>query len=185
MNIQTLKITRKVGLIDMFKDLGFKVGVEVGTDHGGYARDICSRFPEVKLYTIDPWTAYTEGDEVKSQAEVDQIYEEAKALLAPFPNCEIIRKTSMEAVKDFAPESIDFVFIDGNHEYEYVLEDITEWSKIVRSGGIVCGHDYKIDPSRKYGVVEAVNEYAGQHGIYDLTILRKGSYVDCWMWRKK
>ena len=48
----------------------------------------------------------------------------------------------MEAVKDFKDNSIDFVYIDGNHTYDYVTQDITEWSKKVRKGGIVSGHDY-------------------------------------------
>ena len=185
MNTQILNISRRVGLIDFFKEKGFKVGVEIGTDHGGYAKDICERYPEVKLYTIDPWKAYVEGDEDKDQAEVDQIYEEAKQTLAPYKNCEIIRKTSMEAVKDFKPNSVDFVFIDGNHEYDYVLEDIVEWSNIVKLGGIICGHDYKKDDKRKYGVIEAVELYVKLNHIDPLYILRKGSFVDCWMFFKK
>jgi predicted O-methyltransferase YrrM len=57
-------------------------------------------------------------------------------------NCEIIRKTSMDAVKDFVDNSLDFVYIDGNHKFEYVVNDLAEWSKKVRPGGIVSGHDW-------------------------------------------
>jgi hypothetical protein len=48
----------------------------------------------------------------------------------------------MDAVKDFKDESLDFAFIDGNHSFEYVINDIAEWSKKVRVGGIISGHDY-------------------------------------------
>ena len=48
----------------------------------------------------------------------------------------------MEALKDFNDNSLDFVFIDGNHTFEYVVEDIAQWSKKVKVGGIVSGHDY-------------------------------------------
>jgi hypothetical protein len=48
----------------------------------------------------------------------------------------------MEAVKDFEDESLDFVYIDGHHGFKWVTEDIFEWSKKVRKGGIVSGHDY-------------------------------------------
>ena len=182
MNTKVLKISRKVVLIDKFKELGFKVGVEIGTDRGDYARDICSRYPEVKLFTIDPYLPYNEGKEVKTEKDMQAFYEEAKAKLAPY-DCEIIYKTSMEAVNQFEPESIDFVFIDGNHQYEYVYEDITEWTKRVRKGGIVCGHDYIEDPSRKYGVIKAVNQYIEENNV-DLYVLRKGTFVDCWMFYK-
>lgn len=184
MNIKELNISRRVGLIDMFKNLGFRVGVEVGTDRGGYAKDICKRFPEVKLYTIDPWVAYTEGDEVKSQAEVDRLYRIAQRTLEPYKNCQIIRKTSMEAVKDFKDNSLDFVFIDGNHEYEYVLEDIREWTKKVKIGGIVAGHDYVEDSGRKYGVIQAVNQYIEESKVSLLFVLKKGTFVPCWMFIK-
>jgi len=48
----------------------------------------------------------------------------------------------MDAVKDFKNESIDFVYIDGNHGFKFVTEDICEWSKKVRKGGVIAGHDY-------------------------------------------
>lgn len=184
MNTKILNITRRVGLIDMFKQKGFKVGVEVGTDEGGYAKDICTRFPEVILYTIDPWLPYNEGNEVKDAEKIEQIYQKAVQNLQPFTKCQIIRKTSMEAIKIFYPNTIDFVFIDGNHEYPFVYQDIVEWTKIVKPGGIVAGHDYKEDPNRKYGVIEAVNKYVEENNIDPLYILRKGTYVDCWMFIK-
>lgn len=183
MNTIILKISRKVGLIDLFKEKGFKVGVEVGTDRGGYARDICSRYPELKLYTIDPWLPYNEGDEVKTKEDMRLFEWEARNRLAPY-NCKIIKKTSMEAVKDFKPNSIDFVFIDGSHEYEYVYEDIVEWTKIVRTGGIVCGHDYVENENRKYGVIEAVNQYVEENKIDPLYILMKGDFVPCFLFYK-
>ena len=48
----------------------------------------------------------------------------------------------MEAVEDFKNESLDFVYIDANHEFRYIAEDLAEWTKKVKKGGIVSGHDY-------------------------------------------
>lgn len=48
----------------------------------------------------------------------------------------------MEAVEDFEDGSLDFVYIDANHEFRYIAEDLYEWTKKVRKGGIVAGHDY-------------------------------------------
>ena len=73
----------------------------------------------------------------------------------------------MEAVKDFKPESIDFVYIDGDHSFETVYEDLTEWSKIVKKGGIVSGHDYfKVSFShRRKPVMLAIDKYLAENNI--------------------
>lgn len=182
--IKNLNISRRVGLIDLFKEKKFTFGVEVGTDRGGYAKDILDRMDIVDLYTLDPWIPYNEGNEVKDVIKMMEIEKEARETLSKYPNCFIIKDTSMNAVTLFEDESIDFVFIDGNHEYEYVYEDIVEWTKKVKKGGIIAGHDYKEDKSRKYGVIEAVNKYCEEENIETLYILKKGSFVPCWMFYK-
>jgi hypothetical protein len=126
------------------RKLGFKVGAEIGVARGFYAKCLFIRIPKLKLYLIDPWKSYgdyVEHHDDKGQVILDACLEKAKERLKGY-NVEFIRKTSMEAVKDFKDESLDFVFIDGNHSFEYVVEDIAQWSKKVRKGGIVSGHDY-------------------------------------------
>lgn len=183
---------RKGKLLELFKDLNFEVGVEVGTDTGRYAKDICERIPNMRLYCIDPYLPYTEADVVKDEEISERLYKEAVARLKSY-NCEVVRKTSMEAVKDFKDNSLDFVFIDGNHEFKYVYEDIIQWTKKVKPGGIVYGHDYVENVDRKYGVVEAVNRYVFENNINPWFILHipshavrrsRGNFVDCWMFIK-
>lgn len=166
---------------ELLRELGFKTGVEIGTRVGTYAKELCRALPDLKLYCIDPWKIYPGYKEVFEPGEIDRQFEEAKGRLAPY-NCEIIKKESMEAVGQFEPESIDFVFIDGNHEHKYVLEDISEWTKKVRPGGIIYGHDYAPDHP---GVVSAVHEYISKNGIYPWFILHAGGQVDCWCFVKK
>ncbi len=176
---------RKYRVLEMFRECGFKVGAEIGTDTGSYAREICEKVPGVKLFCIDPWLAYTEADVVKDQQTADHLYEKTKELLSPF-DCEVIRKTSMEAVRDFEDNSLDFVFIDGNHEYSYVLEDIIEWTKKVKPGGFIYGHDYTENKERKYGIVEAVQKYTKDNNINPWFVLHvpapkhHAKFVDCW-----
>jgi len=185
--------SRKGKIIELFNELNFRRGVEVGTDTGRYAKDLCEGLANLKLTTIDPFLPYTEGDEIKDEQRSEAIYLEAVERLKNF-NCEVVRKTSMEAIKDFEDNSLDFVFIDGNHEYEYVLEDITEWSRKVKVGGIVYGHDYTENKNRKYGVIEAVNKYVSDNNINPWFVLhtpshnkpiKRGNFVDCWLFIKK
>lgn len=161
-----------------------KFGAEIGTDHGQYAQQLCEGIPGLVLNCIDPWVPYTEGTEVHDQANIDEIYKQACERLKPY-NCNIWRQTSMEAVQHFPDNSLDFVFIDGNHSYSFVKEDVREWTKKVKPGGIVAGHDYKVDPVNDYGVIEAVNEYVEENNISPLFEFRGGGRLaPCWLFFK-
>lgn len=177
--------SRRKEFIQMLAERQVKIGVEVGTDHGKYAEQLLAGIPTLRLLCVDPWKAYTEGNEVHTQEEMDEIYQSVLQRLAPY-NFSIDKMTSMESVKNIKENSLDFVFIDGNHSYKNVLEDITEWTKKVKAGGIVAGHDYKVDPVNDYGVIEAVTKYVEDNHISPLFILRGGGkLVDCFMFFKQ
>jgi hypothetical protein len=67
-----------------------------------------------------------------------------------------IRMDSIEASKKYEDNSIDFVFIDANHDYDYVKKDIEAWFPKVKTGGVIAGHDYH---KHWKGVVKAVDEF--------------------------
>jgi predicted O-methyltransferase YrrM len=68
-----------------------------------------------------------------------------------------IKSYSWEASKNFEDNSVDFVFIDADHEYESVVKDIDSWLPKVKKGGIISGHDYitwkgvKLAVDQKFG----------------------------------
>lgn len=127
-------------LPELFQQLGFTTGVEIGVFRGGFTERLC--MAGLKMYAIDPWLPFKgAGRSQQVLANQEAQYEDTVKRLKRY-DCEIIRKTSMEAVVDFADQSIDFVYIDGNHQFRYIAEDIFEWTKKVRRGGIVSGHDY-------------------------------------------
>jgi len=128
-------------LAEMFCDLGFSVGVEIGVERGLYSEVLCKANPKLKLFAIDPYTTY--GDYRVHGMQADLMCSEAKIRLSPY-KCHLMLATSMEVVNDFKDGSLDFVYIDGNHAFKYVTEDIYEWSKKVRKGGIISGHDWVI-----------------------------------------
>lgn len=53
----------------------------------------------------------------------------------------VVALPSRQASRQFADASVDFVFIDGSHDFISVVDDITHWRPKVRSGGLVAGHD--------------------------------------------
>lgn len=150
-------------------ELGFKEGVEVGVAQGWHAEILCKENPGVKLHCVDVWDQIPGYKEYEKT--IDIFYKEAQENLAKF-NAPLIRKYSMDAVKDFADNSLDFVYIDGAHDFKNVAMDICEWSKKVKVGGIVFGHDYKrwkrhAGGSRRYvvDVKDVVDAYMYAHGI--------------------
>jgi predicted O-methyltransferase YrrM len=155
-----LPITRTTGLTKLFKELGFKTGAEIGVSNGFYSKWLLSSIRGLKLYCIDPYEVYDDLIETHAlftQDMENQAYENAKKRLARW-NPEIIRKRSMDAVKDFKDNSLDFVFIDGNHTFQYCMNDVAEWEKKVRPGGIIAVHDFWNSVDRKKLYVELMEK---------------------------
>ncbi|MCP4493207.1 MAG: class I SAM-dependent methyltransferase [Gammaproteobacteria bacterium] len=146
-------------LAELFGELNFDVGAEVGVRRGNFSRKLCDANRNLKLSCVDPWMAYSNKYNKKRQ---DRIYQEAVTKLQDYP-VEIIRETSMDGLQHFRDGTLDFVFIDGNHTYDYVAPDIILWSRKVRSGGIVAVHDYYCFGHS--GVVPAVNGYVQGNNI--------------------
>lgn len=134
-------IDRDKGLTSLFAELEFKAGAEIGVLKGLYSKWLCAKNKKLKLYCVDAWTSYKEYCEDEDQKMMDSCFKKAQERLVKF-NCVFIRKFSMDAVEDFKDNSLDFVYIDANHAFQYVVNDIAEWSKKVRLGGIVAGDDY-------------------------------------------
>lgn len=169
-------------LAKMFNDLEFRVGVEVGVEKGEYSRVLCEHNPQLKLYSVDPWRAYKAYRDHISQSKLDRFYEESKRLLAPYNNCQIMREFSVEAAKKFSKGSLDFVYIDGNHEFQQVTNDIAVWSKKVRKGGIVAGHDFRRSKgSYPLHVKDVVLAWTRSHKITPWFVLR-GDKSPSWFW---
>ena len=161
-------------LPQFFVEMGYKVGAEIGVYKGEFTKKLCDA--GLKIYSIDPWRIYADYNNPRGQKRLDFQYEHTKRYLAGYLNCEIIRKTSMEALKDFPDESLDFVYIDGNHIFRYIAEDIYEWAKKVRKGGVISGHDYAYATSRwcPCHVKYVVNAYIAYFKIQNWYLLGEG-----------
>jgi hypothetical protein len=165
-------------IVDLWRELGFKVGVEVGVQKGNFAEQMCKAIPGLKYYGVDAWTDYAGYRDInasrRGQEGFDQIYEETKLRVAPY-DATLIKNWSVDAAKDFEDGSLDFVYIDANHEFEHVTEDIAAWSKKIKKDGIICGHDYaRINKdSLKLHVKDAVDGWVNSHEIKPLFVFLK------------
>ena len=175
----------RAGLARQFAALGFTRGAEVGVADGRFSLVLCESIPGLELYCVDPWQKYSGNPRGGPQEQHDRNYALAWERLRPYPGAYLWRMTSMEAAQQFTwtrsdgrtwHDPLSFVYIDGNHCFDYVMRDLIEWSKIVRPGGIVAGHDYY--DFAHAGVVAAVDAYTAAHGIteWHLTDEREPSF---------
>mgnify|MGYP001583438381 FL=1 len=164
----------------LFAELGFNVGAEVGVENGYYSEVLLKANPKLQLYGVDPWSAgaYEVGTHAvdTEQKKYDERYETAVKLLKPY-NFTIIRKGSMEALADFKDNSLDFVYIDANHDFPNFTNDLHNWIKKVRPGGIVSGHDYAYFSYKKANHVKrALQAYARCYRMIPLFIVGAETY---------
>lgn len=152
-------------------------GVEVGTEQGEFAEVICQTAD--KLYCVDKWQAYRGYRDHTRNGKLQTFYETTVARLAPY-NVELLRMSSEQAVHRFEDESLDFVYIDANHALEYAFWDIISWTRKVRPGGIVAGHDYarREGQDRYYDVVGAVQLYTKYRNLE--YVIWNGDEVPSW-----
>jgi len=128
--------------------------VELGCHRGRSTYVLCAGCPG-KVYAVDcHWcgTMYPfEGEAQHTRPEFDQA-------VGHFPNLTALEMNFAEAaVSDLIPSMVDVVFIDGDHAYESVLDDLNTWD--LRTRKMVCGHDFSPNTP---GVEKALNEFFGR-----------------------
>ncbi|MCP4651125.1 MAG: class I SAM-dependent methyltransferase [PVC group bacterium] len=133
-----------------------EIGSWMGRSSEQLVRGIDKYCPEADLRCIDPFDAEyfkkTPGLQKKTKKNgVTDIYGCFKKRMRPYSYSHM-RMTSVEAAKKIV-DDVHFVFIDGNHDYEYVKQDIELWGDKLEENCVMCGHDY-----HKPGVKKAVDE---------------------------
>ena len=154
-------VKNRTELAKEFARRGYTQGAEIGVYVGYYSRLLLDTIPYLNLLCVDSWASKTWRE---------RAYPLAVETLSRYPNVKIVRGKSVEVAKTVEDNYLDFVFIDADHSYEAVKEDLLAWVPKVKSGGIVSGHDYYESHSGKLGVIRAVDEYVKEHGyILQLT----------------
>jgi len=145
------------------KDL---TGVEIGVFEGKHSLSLLKFSDTKKLYLIDPYELYDDYAEGKKHYGVDQpTLSQAKATahqnLKGFSDKVVwVEKYSVDAISAIN-ERLDYVYIDGNHQANYVMADILSFVPLIKAGGVIGGHDFYNGFERGHdGVVKSVSQYA-------------------------
>jgi len=133
------------------------VGAEIGVFTGRNSESMLDSLDIKKLYLIDPYKDNVAG--FTREEAINSIKIEAHNRLDKYADRIVwLQKKSEDAILDIE-EDLDFVYIDGNHRYEYVKKDIELYAAKVKDGGLVAGHDFDVE-NEGNGVQRAVKEYA-------------------------
>lgn len=126
----------------LFADLGFKKGVEIGVRDGIYSLTLMQAIPGLELWGVDPYEPHHGYRDHVRKSTFEAFEEDAHDKLDRYTDYHFIRDYSLYAVEEFQDNSLDFVYIDGDHSFYEATFDIDKWSKKVRKGGIISGDDY-------------------------------------------
>lgn len=146
-------------------------GVEIGVQLGMYSELILENSDLKRLYSIDPWLNFSENEYKQDSANVCQEQQDHRYLSTVFrmnrfgARSVILRMTSEDASKLFSDSQLDFIFIDGNHNYEYVKQDLELWFPKIKANGLFSGDDYLFTPEGKTPVKNAVDEFVESHNL--------------------
>lgn len=133
--------------------------VEVGSYEGQSAAymavEIINSGKNIKFDCIDTWAHHNNVH--NSDEAYNMFLNNMKPVKGHYTP---IKMDSIEASKLYSDNSIDFVYIDADHSYESVKNDIIAWLPKVKQGGILAGHDYPM-----LSVRNAVHEILGEENI--------------------
>lgn len=151
----------------IISEKGYRNVVEIGVALGGHAETLLQNTQIQTYFGIDPYLYnYDPNDgfskdvasytSLGGQANFDSLYEWVKEVrLKPFQErCCLLREFSTKAATSFPDESIDCIFIDGDHRYEAVIADLSAWFPKLKPGCLIIGDDYWMEP-----VAAAVNHF--------------------------
>ena len=163
-------------VMHLFSEQETIVGLEIGVASGWTMNHFLQNLSNLQLTGIDPYVGYMDGHIQITQELLDAQYLAAQDNISDFaPRGKILRGYSQDFVNSFEDESLDYIFIDGDHSYEGALRDCELFFPKIKSGGIFAGHDWSFD-----GVRKAVNEFKDRNGSPNIRIVG----VDVWYWIK-
>jgi len=131
--------------VNRYKDTPIKY-LEIGCFYGANILSVAKTYglhPESKLYGVDPWEDYAEYPEYKNEQPTIYTTFIQNVENSGENNKIIVRRGySNNEIPRFDDEFFDIIYIDGNHEPEYVLEDAVLAFRKLKKDGIMIFDDY-------------------------------------------
>lgn len=187
------------GMYQLFGELGLNRGVEIGIEKGKNAQTMFENMPNLKLYGVDSFIEHPQVSHYSIARERNwdphwfaRVKRQCKKRLQG-RDYEFLEGFSEIVVQQVPDNSLDFVYLDSDHSYDFVMHDIIMWGRKLKKGGIMSGHDYYTGHDRTHRrekVVQAVNDYTNVHGIKfyvtnEVHGAKSSDYYPSWFWVKE
>lgn len=167
---------------DLAKELTGQ-GIEIGVAAGEFSEKIIADH-KTKLIGVDSYKPYTGYKDYTLPQTFQKLKDQMLKRVGSNHNFSLLEGWSTQFFHIFQDESLDFVYVDGNHSYEYTLSDIEEWWPKVKKGGIMCGDDYAGPVRHAYDVIRAVDDFVAKYEIPELIIYTNGEGPAQWLIKK-
>jgi len=159
------------------------VCAEIGVWKGAFTKEILSCINPSKLYLVDPWAYQPKFRKnlyggkrglIKNQENMDVIYNAIKSRYQNNKKIEILRGYSSDMLNKISDGCLDWAYIDGNHAYKYVLEDLRLCYLKVKNSGYICGDDYS---GGWKGVIKAVSNFLSDNDNVEQVLIKQRQFV--------
>ena len=147
--------------LDIIKHKKGLVGCEIGVKDGRHAQLILETLDISKLYLIDTWDSFPTYTKRYVRSKKGLSFINCKSKLSKWRDKTVfINDFSENAHRLIQDGTLDFVYVDANHENVYVKKDIELYWPKLKAGGLMAGHDYI---EKWQGVIDAVTEFFGNN----------------------
>lgn len=158
------------------------IGAEIGVYRGRFSELLMQVVRPRELHLVDPWKfeqgeAYRKalfgGRSQGGQAGMDACLAQVRARFAgdiAAGRVIVHRGYSGDVISRFPDHYFDWIYIDGNHLYEFVKQDLGLAYRKTRAGGVICGDDYMNGGWWKGDVKKAVDEFVRERSLEVLAI---------------
>ena len=151
-------------------------GAELGVHQGFMSRVLLDRIPNLELHMVDLWGVHPDDSEFVKSGDLrskhgwkdynDNLLLARRRVRAYTWHAHVHITSTHMASELFEDNSLDFVFIDGDHSYDGCFEDMVDWYPKVREGGIFSGHDYDYHPEgMDIQVTQAVDKFTEDNNL--------------------
>jgi hypothetical protein len=141
------------------------VFAELGVFKGDFSKVIVNTIQPKILYLVDIFSGNMGSGDKNGQnfefIDMDQSYRSLVQYFNSVDNVSILKNTTYEFLHNIEPNMLDAVYIDADHSYDNVKQDLELSFSKIKNNGFIMGHDYC--PKQFPGVCRAVNEFCTLH----------------------
>lgn len=146
---------------------------EIGVFEGDFSSRLYEIIEPTELHLIDPWDYLDDEERKETDSNPAESHSKVKARFVASPEVSVHKGFSNDVMATFDDGYFDFIYIDGDHAYNFVYDDLLMAERKLRKGGIIAGHDFfetTMGRERDVGVIDAVNRFC-QRSPFNLIML--------------